>query len=202
MMDDMRDIKLKWNKILWIFGIIALMWLIHLFNFLSGYGLLDYGIFPRHVSGLSGIFFAPFVHGSFTHLVSNSIPLLGLLVILVIFYEKEFLRVLVGGSLLTGLLIWLFGRLSIHIGASGVVYCIAGFLVAIGIFRKDVVSLLVSILIISLYGGLVWGVLPIKPWISWEGHLFGMLTGIFLAYVFKGKKDEVGDRVLEDFELE
>ncbi|MBI9035426.1 MAG: rhomboid family intramembrane serine protease [Bacteroidales bacterium] len=191
MEERFRDFKLKWNKILWILAFIAFLWLVQLLNFISGYIFLDYGILPRHISGLMGIILSPFIHGSFIHLVSNSIPLLVFLSLMLIFYEKEFLLVSILGTLLTGLLIWLFGRLSIHVGASGMVYCLAGFLVAIGIFRKDVISLIVSISIIALYGGMVWGILPLKSWISWEGHLFGLLSGILFAYLLKGNKQSI-----------
>ena len=145
-----------------------------------------FGILPRNVNGIKGILFSPFLHGGVGHLVSNSIPLLILLTTLFYFYNKVAVRVLILSILIGGALVWIFGRsASHHIGASGVVFSLIGFLVASGIFRKNIKALLLSIFVFFMYGGVIWGVLPTQPGVSWEGHLFGFIAGIALAYLFK-----------------
>jgi membrane associated rhomboid family serine protease len=89
--------------------------------------------------------------------------------------------------ILTGSLVWIFGRQSEHIGASGLIYGFAAFLFFGGIFRKNTRLLAISLLVLVYYGGIIWGVLPLDPRISWEGHLFGALSGIFAAYIFKNR---------------
>ncbi|MEI6766058.1 MAG: rhomboid family intramembrane serine protease [Bacteroidota bacterium] len=147
--------------------------------------MLEYGIVPHSQRGLIGIILAPFLHGSFGHIIANSVPLGVFVFVLFLFYNRIAVPVIVLSIVLGGLLVWLFGRQACHIGASGLIYSLAGFLVTSGIVRKKFWLFLLSVILIFLYGGLIWGVLPSDPRISWEGHLFGAVSGILLAFFFR-----------------
>ena len=145
-------------------------------------GLDVFGILPRQLLGLRGIFFAPFLHGGFQHLVTNSIPfaLLGWLVMLD--RIRDFFTVTLITMLVGGLGVWLIGaQNSVHIGASILIFGYLGFLLFRGYFRRDIPSIAVSLLVFFLYGGVLWSVLPTTPGVSWEGHLFGLIGGVIAA---------------------
>ena len=144
-----------------------------------------YGIRPGSIEGLRGILFGPFVHGSVKHLFNNSIPLLVLSMALLYFYRNISWKVLLYGALLTGLLTWLIGRPANHIGASGVIYMLVAFLFLKGILSRHIRLTALSLIVVFLYGGLWWYVMPIEPGISWEGHLSGFIVGILFALIFK-----------------
>ena len=148
-----------------------------------------FGIIPRTQSGLIGIVSAPFLHANLSHLVSNTFPLIAMLITLVVFYEKKVVKVILGVVLLSGILVWCFGREANHIGASGLIYGLAGFLIANGIIERKVLSIVISVIIAITYGGLIYGVLPTRPDVSWEGHLFGAISGVVMSY-FLGKKPQ------------
>ena len=164
-----------------------LMWLIFFVELNFGIKLSVFGILPREAVGLLGILFAPLLHGSLVHLISNTLPLLFLGIILYFFYGKIAKKVFLMSYLLTGALVWVFGRTSYHIGASGLIYGIASFLFFSGIVRAEFRSLIISFAVVLAYGGLVWGVLPSFPGVSWESHLFGALVGGVAAYFYRNK---------------
>lgn len=165
------------------------MWLSFTIEFLYGYDLSFLGIFPRTLSGLVGVFTAPMIHGSLTHLISNTIPLLFLGTALFFFYERIGRVVFFRCYFLTNLLVWMLSpRESIHIGASGLVYGLSSFLIFFGLFRKDFVSLLISVVIMLMYGGIFYGVLPLDSRVSWESHLAGALVGAFTAFNLRNTK--------------
>ncbi len=164
---------------------VLVLWIVYWFEIKFHVNLNEYGILPRKAVGLRGIFFGPFIHGDLAHLYQNSIPLFLLLLSLWYFYRKIALKIFVTGTLLLGLLTWLIGRSSYHIGASGIIYMLFSFIFFSGIFRKYYRLIAVSLVVIFLYGSMVWYILPIEEKVSWEGHLSGFLTGILLAYVFK-----------------
>lgn len=164
------------------------MWLIFYLEFLYGWPLSAFGIYPRTTIGLIGIFSAPLLHGGFNHLVSNTIPLLFLGTVLFYFYPRIGAGVFVRCYFITDILVWIFGRNSDHIGASGLIYGLAFFLIFFGIFRRDFRSMLISIIILLLYGGVFYGILPTDPQISWESHLGGALVGTWTAISYGGKK--------------
>ena len=170
--------------------IVASIWVVFIVNQLVTIDFNHYGILPRSKSGIKGILFAPFLHLNFLHLMSNTIPLLVLTTVLFWMYEKVAVRVLVLSALMGGLLVWLFARTSIHIGASGVIFSLVGFLIASGIFRKKIKAILIGIVIFFLYGGIIWGILPTQQGVSWEGHLFGLISGVALAYIFKDTQEK------------
>jgi len=147
--------------------------------------LNQFGIYPRSVMGLRGVAFSPFLHGSVQHLYNNTLPLAILSGALVYFYRNVSLKVLLIGILLSGIITWIIGRPSYHIGASGLIYVLASFIFFKGIFTKHFRLVALSLLVVFIYGGLLWYIFPIKEGISWEGHLAGFITGLFLAFILK-----------------
>ena len=165
------------------------MWLVFSVEFYLGFNLGQFGIYPRNLNGLIGVFCAPLLHGSFNHLMSNTIPLLILGSTLYFFYPRIASRVFLYAYFFTNLLVWVFGRPYIHIGASGLVYALASFLVFFGLFRRNFKSVVISLLVIILYGGMAYGVLPIDSRVSWESHLLGVVVGFVAGYLLgKNKK--------------
>jgi len=182
------------NSIVYPFIFLSLLWIIMLYQYLTGISLGHYGVYPRHVEGLEGIIFMPLLHASFTHLLSNSLPLLILGAGVIYFYREVAAKVIAIIYFMTGALVWIFARGGVdghavhHIGASGIIYGFAAFLFFGGIFRKNPRLMAISLLILIYYGGLFWGALPGgNPNISWEGHLCGAIAGIFAAYIYKNK---------------
>jgi membrane associated rhomboid family serine protease len=163
---------------------IICIWTLHLLKYLSIIDIDDYGVFPRTLTGLRGIFFTPLIHDDFNHLFNNSIPLLILGSGLFYFYSDLAPRIILWIWVISGLGIWFIGRDAYHIGASGVVYGLAAFLFFSGIFRNIIRLIAMALLVIFLYGSLVWGLFPIKMDISWEGHLFGAVAGTFLSFFY------------------
>jgi len=159
--------------------------------------LTQYGIIPRELSIKSflGILTSPFIHKDFIHIVSNSIPLFLLITTLVILYRRVAFRVILFSILMGGSLVWVFGREASHIGSSGLILSLIGFLIANVFFRKDWKSLLIAICVVAVYGGAIFGIFPNNPTVSWESHLFGFLSGIYLAFAFR-KTPEIARRKL------
>ena len=147
----------------------------------------DYGIYPRTLTGLRGILFGPFLHGSVEHLYNNSLPLAILMASLLYFYRSISFKVLFWGLLLSGFITWAIGRPSYHIGASGVIYLLASFIFFKGIFTKHYRLVAVSLIVSFIYGSMLWYIFPIKDEISWEGHLGGFLIGLSDGSVSEGK---------------
>jgi len=166
--------------------LIMLMWAILLFEYTYRIDFALFGIWPRTIRGLIGIVTAPMLHGGIRHLASNTIPLLFLGTMLYMFYDRIANRVFLQCYFLTGVLVWIFGRSAFHIGASGLIYGLASFLVFFGIFRQDFKSLLISLIIMVIYGSLFYGVLPSQPGVSWESHLLGGIVGFFSAVQTSG----------------
>ena len=147
--------------------------------------LSQYGVFPRTVDGLKGILFYPLIHGSLEHLFNNSVPLLVLLFCLFYFYSSIAVRTVVFIYLFSGIWIWISARQNYHIGASGVVYGLAAFIFFSGLFRRDNRMIAISLIVAFLYGSMVWGILPIRERVSWEGHLWGGISGLALAWLYR-----------------
>lgn len=164
---------------------LAIMWIVHLFSVTTGTDLHTLGIYPHKASGLIGIITAPFIHADWDHLISNSIPFFILSFLMIYSYRKvafiSFIVIWLG----SGILLWLTGRPSYHIGASSVVYGIAFFIFFSGVFRRNVRDISLSLLVVFVYGSIVWGLFPIDIQISWEGHLMGAITGSILAFIFR-----------------
>lgn len=165
--------------------ILFVVWLVKIVEIADGLDLFYYGIFPRRPVGLIGVLTSPFIHANFNHLINNSVPFFFLLTAIFYFYQKVAWKVLLISYLATGILVWFIARPSYHIGASGQVYCFASFLFASGIVRRNINLLAISLLVIFLYGSLVWGIFPYRPDMSWESHLVGLTVGVFLAILYR-----------------
>jgi membrane associated rhomboid family serine protease len=170
------------------FRLVFIMWLVFSVEFFAGINLGHLGIRPRTLTGLIGIFTAPMIHGSLTHLMSNTIPLLFLGSTLFFFYGRIAGVVFFRCYIITNLLVWLFSpRVSYHIGASGLIYGLSAFLIMFGLIRKDFWSLIISLVVFVMYGGIFYGVLPTDPGISWESHLSGAIVGVATAIDLRNK---------------
>ncbi|MGB3767183.1 MAG: rhomboid family intramembrane serine protease [Phormidesmis sp.] len=172
------------EQITTLLSLVALLWAIEIADWLLfGNRLPQFlGIRPHSVAGLWGIFFAPFLHGNFAHLLANTLPLLTLGWLVMLRGRGEWLAVSAITALCSGLGTWLFGSPnSTHIGASGVIFGYFGFLLLRGYFERSLTAIAFSLLVAFLYGGIIFGVLPTSQMISWEGHLFGFLGGILAA---------------------
>ena len=174
-----------------IVWLVATLWIVHLADVVLPMDFNLYGLVPRTVWGLIGIPLMPFLHGSWGHLLGNTIPLCILLFIL-LGSRRDYLEVILSIVIIGGLLLWCFGRSRVHIGASGLVYGLVAFLIASGFAERKPVSIFVALLVGFLYGTtLLFGVSPIAgASVSWEGHLFGALAGAGTAYVLVKKPEE------------
>jgi membrane associated rhomboid family serine protease len=144
-----------------------------------------WGILPRSITGLVGIFAAPLIHGSALHLLSNTFPLILLLIAVFYFYDKIATEVFLWIYFATGFWVWVVARQAYHIGSSGLVYGLAAFLFFSGIFRRDVRSTAVAVAIAFIHGGMVQGLVPGDNSVSWESHLLGSMAGIFCSFYFR-----------------
>lgn len=167
--------------------VVLSLWLVFWFELRFGYNFTPFGVKPREISGLAGIILSPFIHSTLSHLWHNSVPTLVLIAGLFYFYKPVAWQVLFWIVLGSGLGTWLIGRDAYHIGASGVVYGLASFLFFKGIWSKHYRLTAFSLIVVFLYGSLIWGTMPIRDGMSWEGHLSGFLTGLILAFVIKTK---------------
>lgn len=152
---------------------------------LSGVSFSFLGVRPRTLEGLDGILTMPLIHGDFKHLINNAGPLIALGTAIFFFYRKVAFRVISIVWILGGISVWLLARGNVHIGASGLVFGFAAFLILSGFLRSDVRSLALALVIVFFYGGMIWGILPGQVGVSWEGHLFGALAGVLAAVLYK-----------------
>lgn len=174
--------QLKDNLLL-VLGVVALLWAVEAVNLTTGHTLNTWGILPRTLTGLRGIPLSPFLHANLSHLLVNTLPFLVLGGLVCLQGRRQFLGVSLFIIVTGGAAVWLFGRMAYHIGASGLIFGYFGYLVARGWYERSIRSILIALVTLFLYGGLVWGVLPTNTYISWEGHLFGLLAGIVAARI-------------------
>ncbi|MFO1302755.1 MAG: rhomboid family intramembrane serine protease [Burkholderiales bacterium] len=179
---------------------VAALALVHFASWALGLDLQRFGVRPRDVMGLAGIVTAPLLHGDLAHLAANALPLLLAGTMLLYLYPDSSRIVLPVVYLGPGLLVWLFGRDSVHIGASGLVYGIVAYVFLAGILRRDRRAWAASVLVAFFYGALVWGVLPMKLGVSWETHLAAAAIGIVLAFALRHR--DVPPRKLYSWEME
>ena len=175
-------------------GFVVVLWLVQLVNAALGVGPDDLGVRPRDVRGLIGVLFAPLVHAGFGHLAANSVPLLVLGTAMLYLYPDASLRVLPAIYFGPGVAVWLFARGGDHVGASGLVYGLASYVFVAGVIRRDRRAVATSLLVSFLYGAMVWGVLPIEPYVSWETHLAAALIGAALAVALRRRDVPVHPR--------
>ena len=168
--------------------LVSIMWIIQILSYFLHIDFHYLGIYPRHLNGFQGVFTSIFVHGDFNHLISNTIPLFLLGSALFLYYPEFALRLMIYLSLLTSFYVWLIGRESWHIGASGLIYALAFFHITSALLRKEMRLLAFSLLVIFLYGGMVWGFFPEffpKQNISFESHIMGAITGVIFAFHYR-----------------
>jgi len=183
-------LKQVYSVLFYPFLFVSIAWMVFWMQNTVRYNFLKWGILPRETAGLPGIITSVFVHGDIKHILSNTIPLLVLGMMLFYFYKKIAKSVFLWLWIVSGLWLWIGGRSSdsyptYHIGASTLVYGLAAFLFFSGLFRRHLRLMAVSALVVFLYGGIVWGVFPIKEEMSWEGHLFGMIAGVLIAFNYR-----------------
>lgn len=165
---------------------LILIWAVFFVEDSFNMDLTSHGILPRTFSGLQGVMFSPFLHGNLNHIANNSIPLFILTTALIYFYRDISLKVIFYGILLSGLITWIIGRDSYHIGASSLIYVLVSFIFFKGMMTQYYRLMALSLTVVMLYGGLIWYVFPeVDKQISWEGHLAGFITGFFFAVRFK-----------------
>ena len=189
-MDNTESKEKQLKLIIFPLSFLILLWLIQFVQYLFLLKLVKYGLLPQTTKGLTGIFTAPLIHSGFNHIISNSIPLLFLGTGIFYFYKEAAYKVFFMVYFIPGILVWFLGRESFHIGSSGLVYGYVTFLFFSGLIRRDNRSIALALIVTFLYGSLIWGVLPLSREISWEYHLFGALTGIYAAIIFR-KSDPI-----------
>lgn len=189
-----RELKIFKRGIYITLSFVLLLWAIKSLEWAEGWDFGYYGILPRTLKGSIGILTGPLIHGDLLHLMSNSFPLLILLLGLFYFYHKIALEVFVWIYLATGFWVWVIGREAYHIGASGIVYGLMMFIFWGGVFRRNPRSLAISMIIFFLYGYMIYGLFPGDESVSWESHLMGSVAGIFLAIYFKKVPIYVGEK--------
>ena len=189
----MKRLELKQLKKIFTipFSFVLIMWIIKIVEVSFGLNFSDHGVLPQTFSGLQGILLSPFIHSDFTHLSHNSYPIIILGGMLYFFYKKIANTIFLWLFFVSGFWLWVFGGFfsgyAYHIGASGLIYALASFIFFSGIIRKNPKLAATSLVVIFLYGGLFWGLLYLKPGISWEGHLCGFFAGLLLAFYYKNE---------------
>ena len=163
--------------------LVGVVWAVEVVNLLTGHWLVALGIQPRSISGLIGIPLAPLIHGGLWHTISNTVPLVILGSLTLAGGRKRFWEITLGIAVVSGVLVWLFARDAHHVGASGVVFGYFGAIVARAFIERSPIAIVIAFATVVIYGGLIWGVLPLRSYVSFESHLFGLVAGIFLVWL-------------------
>ena len=170
--------------------LVGVMWAVFALDYtIRDLDLYRFGVHPLHADGLIGILTSPFIHSTedFGHILNNTTPMFVLSWMLFYHYREIATKSFILIYLLTGIGVWFLARDSYHIGMSGVIYGLAGFLIVSGFFRKSMRIAAISLVVVFLYGSMIWGIFPIKVQMSWEGHLMGLISGIMTALIFRQK---------------
>lgn len=160
-------------------------WLVFIYERIQGVSFAEYGIYPRSFNHFWGIFTTPFLHGDLQHILSNTAPIFILTAFLYHFYKKWFGWVYLSIYLLAGFWTWIIGRPDFHVGASGIVYGLTAYIFFSGAWSKNYRLAAISLLVVFLYGSIIWGIFPMERHISWEGHLSGFVAGFIMSVYFK-----------------
>ena len=182
------------------FKFVVGIWLIHFAQSILHLNLGSWGIYPRETFGLPGIITAPLIHADFPHLLSNTPPLFVLSAMVLFFYRSVAISSISLIYLLTGAAVWVFARPVFHIGASGVIYGLAAFVVFSGIFRRNLKSIALALIVGFYYGSMIYGVFPGQEGVSWESHLLGAMVGVFASFVFKNSIERDEQRQIPSWE--
>ena len=163
--------------------LVGVIWAVEIVNLLTGHVLVSWGILPRSLSGLIGIPLAPLIHGGLWHTLSNTVPLALLGTLTLASGRKRFWQTTIAIALLSGALVWLFAREAYHVGASSLVFGYFGAILASAFTERSLSSMAIAFATLVIYGGLLWGLLPLRNHISFEGHLFGFVAGIAVVWI-------------------
>lgn len=176
------------QQLKFVLSLFVVFTVIEVVNLFTGRFFNQFGNIPRYVPGLSGIIIGPFLHGSLQHYFSNILPLCIFSYLMLQYGSKKYVLVSIWIILLTGILVWLFARPATHIGVSGVVYGYFGYLLLAGFLSGRIKLIIISLVVGFFYGGLIFGVLPSSPYVSWESHLFGFISGLIAAKLWTKTK--------------
>ncbi len=171
------------NQLPFMGYLMSTLWGVNIVNWALGSPLNILGIYPRSAWGLLGIIFAPILHGNFNHLFFNSIPLFVLGMFILMLGQNLFICVTVILAIMEGLLVWIFGRKALHIGASGIIAGYFGFVLGLAYFYPTIISLILGFVTLYYFGSILLGIFPSSALVSWESHLAGLLSGVVLIYV-------------------
>ena len=160
---------------------ILIAWAVELVDQRTSLNLDQYGIVPRDLMGLRGVILSPWLHGSWQHLIANTVTFLGLGVITILVDGRRFIRTTIYLVLLSGMGTWIIARGGVHIGASGLIYGYFGYILGRAIWEGRVLWIVFGVVVAAIYGGMIQGVFPGEAGISWEGHLAGLLGGVWLG---------------------
>jgi len=178
----------------------ALGWLMFAAEALLNVNLSQYGLMPREISHWFGILTMPFLHGSLSHIFANTVSFIVLGTMMFYFYPEKAVHVFIISYFFSGIITWLIALGGVHIGASGMIYAFAAYVFTVGVMSGNMQNMAVSLIIVFLYGSMVWGLYPQNTGISWEGHLAGAVTGLACAFIFPAKV--VKNSVEEESEFE
>ena len=179
------------------FYLLLVIWFVHAIQWALGFNLWTFGILPLREIGLKGILFSPLIHGSWAHLFANTVPLYLLTAMTLFFYRRIAFPAFIAIYLMSGLFTWLLPfQNAWHVGASGLIYGLWGFVISNGILRRNFKSIALALLVVFYFGGMLFGILPGDAGVSWQGHLAGLVAGIFASFWFKEtlEKDEEKQR--------
>lgn len=163
--------------------LVALIWIVEVVNLFLGHRLTSWGILPRSFSGLLGIPLAPILHSGIWHTLLNTTPMLILGALTLAGGKKMFWEMTVSVTLLSGLLVWIFARDAYHVGSSGLVFGYFGAILARAYFERSITSIAIGIITVMSYGGLLWGIVPMRSYVSFESHLFGLISGVAIIWL-------------------
>ena len=179
---------------------LLLLWVVKFFEISMEISLVEGGVYPRKGSGLQGILFSPLIHSDWKHLINNSMPAFLLSLALFYFYRDIAYKIWFLIYLIGGILLWSVGRQAYHIGASGLIYGLASFLLLSGLIRRVRSLIAISLLVVFWYGSMVWGLLPIDFEVSFEGHITGAVSGVILAVIYRDQGPEPEKSSLDEEE--
>jgi membrane associated rhomboid family serine protease len=181
--------QLHSSQLLQIVAFLAALLAVHVVNFISGMSLIQLGVIPRSVVGLRGILFSPLLHANWAHLLANTAPLAVMLGLLTFTRGAALWPTTAAVWLVSGAAVWLIGRPgAVQVGASGLIYGLAAYLLALAWFQRDLKSGLAALVVLVLYGGIAWGLLPVRQGVSWEGHLCGAAAGVVVAMLYSAPR--------------